>query len=519
MKNLSFIKAVIIILPVFAGWTGFSQSWELLNTGLSSSIKVHSVVFTPQSNYTTGYAVGGDNYTSGVVIKTTDGGTTWSAQSIITTSELYSVSFPANDTGYTCSMEGKVYKTTNGGTTWQLIYTAPAGQAFSIAFRDADHGVLGTPGSIKYTSNGGQSWQTGAGSSNSNSQDISWCGGPYYIATGYGETDISTNAGQSWTSQATPALSLGCGCNGAKYLTTCGDYGTIRVSKDYGATWTEHNNVGDLNHDAAYWDTNYIYVVGTPGIVLKSSNGGQTFSGDGSLGSGAVFCVFITPSFTVYATGSQGKIWRKQVAYPYPAIQLSPDTIFFDTITIGNTQTKSFTITNIGNQDLAVYAIETSNPFFSPNPSSSFTLAPGENKIIEVTFAPIYYGGDAAFISIQSNAPGQPNAGILAYGFADYPESLPNYQKTDVSVNVFPQPFSEEMFIDLKIQSRGNIHLWLSDESGRTLFESQVFAPAGRTHLDTGQLWPGLGQLSVGVYILNVSTEGSTFTKKIIKVR
>ena len=91
----------------------FSQSWVELATGLPSNIKVHSIVFTPQSNYQTGYAVGGDNYTSGVVIKTTDGGDTWSAMNTIASEELYSVSFPSNDTGYTCSMEGKVYKTTN----------------------------------------------------------------------------------------------------------------------------------------------------------------------------------------------------------------------------------------------------------------------------------------------------------------------------------------------------------------------------------------------------------------------
>jgi photosystem II stability/assembly factor-like uncharacterized protein len=512
------MKRYLILLFVLTGTIAFSQTWEALNTGLPANIKVHSVVFTKQSNYQVGYAVGGDNYTSGVVIKTTDGGDTWSTMMTIASEELYSVSFPANDTGYACSMEGKVYKTTNGGTFWQLIYTAPSGQSFAVSFKDADNGVLGTPGSIRYTSNGGLTWTSGSGSSGTNSQDITWCEGSTYLATGYNQTNISTNNGQSWSVQAVSGLSLGAGSYGAKYLTTCGDYGNIRVSKDYGVTWTNHDNVGDLNHDAAYWDTNYIYVVGTPGIALKSSNGGETFTGAGSLGSGAVFCVFITPSFTVYAAGSQGKIWRKQEVYPYPAIMVTPDSLQFDTIYKGSSLQKSITVTNTGNQDLVVSDITSSLPEYSANPAS-FTIAPGGNRNVDITFAPLTEGTFPSTLTIYHNAPGQGNITIDLNGHAIAPVGVSGNNGGKDFLNCYPNPFSTAFKINLCLLKEQTIFFELLDATGTLIYTDHKVLPAKLVHLESTDLWPATVNLPEGIYFLRVISEKTASVMKIIKVR
>ena len=496
----------------------FSQSWVELTTGLPANIKVHSVVFTPQSNYQTGYAVGGDNYTSGVVIKTTDGGDTWSAMNTIASEELYSVSFPTNDTGYTCSMEGKVYKTTNGGTTWQLIYTAPSGQSFSIAFKDVNNGVLGTPTSIRYTSNGGQTWASGSGTSGTNSQDITWCEGSTYLATGYNQTNISNDDGQTWSQQSVSGLSLGAGSYGAKYLTTCGDYGNIRVSKDYGATWLNHNNVGDLNHDAAYWDTNYIYVVGTPGIALKSSNGGQSFTSAGGLGSGAVFCVFITPAFTVYATGSQGKIWKKQENYPYAQIQVTPFFLLFDTIYTGTTQQKQIVVSNTGNQNLVISNITSTLPEYTANPES-FTVTPGNSQTVDVTFAPTIPGSFPATLSICHNAPGQDTVRIDLLGNATFPVGISGNKAGNDLFRCYPNPFSSTFFIDINLPAEQMVCFQLLDATGNLLCNSNSFIPSGLQHLESTEIWPSLVNHNEGIYLLRIISEQITIVKKIVKVR
>ena len=55
------MKRYLILLFVLTGSIAFSQTWEALNSGLPANIKLHSIVFTKQSNYEVGYAVGGDN--------------------------------------------------------------------------------------------------------------------------------------------------------------------------------------------------------------------------------------------------------------------------------------------------------------------------------------------------------------------------------------------------------------------------------------------------------------------------
>lgn len=510
----------LTLLFVFAVTFTYSQTWEALNTGLPANIKVHSAVFTKQSNYQVGYAVGGDNYTSGIVIKTIDGGNTWSGMVMVASEELYSVSFPTNDTGYTCSMEGKIYKTTNGGTSWQLQYTAPSGQAFAISFKDANHGVLGTPTSIMYTSNGGVMWQAGNGSSNTNSQDISWCEGSTYLAAGYNWVNLTDDNGQNWTELKNYAsdLLLGTGSFGAKYLATCGDYGKIHISKDYGTNWSTITKGSDLLHDVAFWDTNYIYVVGTPGLVYKSSNGGQTFVSDGNLGSGAVFCVFITPAFTIYATGSQGKIWRKQEVYPYPAILVTPDSLQFDTIYTDNTQQKSLTVTNTGNQDLVVTDITSSLPEYTANPKS-FTVPPGQSRPVEVTFAPLTIGAFPSTLTIYSNAHGQSTTNIELNGYATFPVGLSDYKADNNFLTCFPNPFSTFINIELSLLKEQNVQFELMDATGTQIYKYLKVFPAGLQHLESTELWPESVNLPAGIYFLRIITEKTAVFRKIVKER
>lgn len=514
------MKRYLILLIVLTGTFGFSQTWEALNTGLPANIKVHSVVFTKQSNYQVGYAVGGDNYTSGIVIKTIDGGDTWSTMMTIASEELYSVSFPSNDTGYTCSMEGKVYKTTNGGANWQLIYTAPSGQAFSIAFKDVNNGVLGTPTSIRYTSNGGMTWQSGAGSSNTNSQDITWCEGGTFLAAGYNYVNLTTNNGQNWTQLVNSAadLLLGTGSLGAQYLAVCGDYGMIYISKDYGSNWNSVKKGDNLFHDAAYWDTNYIYVVGTPGLVYKSSDGGETFTSNGNLGTGAVFCVFITPAFTIYASGSQGKIWRKQEVYPYPAILVTPDSLQFDTINSGNTQQKSLTVTNTGNQDLVITDITSTLPEYTANPGS-FTVNPGQSRTVDVTFAPLTIGSFPSTLTIFSNAYGQNSTTIELNGYATFPVGLSATEDDNSFFNCFPNPFSTGFIIDLHLVHEQTVHFELSDAAGASLFRIPKVVPAGVQHLESTELWPASTDLPNGIYFIKIVSGKITAVKKIVKVK
>ncbi len=63
----------------------------------------------------TGYAVGAN----ATILKTSDGGANWVAQTSGTTWGMYAVHFPVDaTTGYAVGWNGTILKTTDGGTTW-----------------------------------------------------------------------------------------------------------------------------------------------------------------------------------------------------------------------------------------------------------------------------------------------------------------------------------------------------------------------------------------------------------------
>ena len=72
---------------------------------------LYGVYFTDAN---TGTATG-DNWT---IVRTTDGGDSWSIQSSGTTNTLYGVSFTDADYGTAVGSSGTIVRTTDGGNTW-----------------------------------------------------------------------------------------------------------------------------------------------------------------------------------------------------------------------------------------------------------------------------------------------------------------------------------------------------------------------------------------------------------------
>ena len=84
--------------------TDGGNTWNFQNNPNSSLF--YSVHFTDNN---TGYAVGGDGFTTGMIVKTTDGGTNWGL-SLSGTYTFSSVNFQSAITGYVCGQGGKIYK-------------------------------------------------------------------------------------------------------------------------------------------------------------------------------------------------------------------------------------------------------------------------------------------------------------------------------------------------------------------------------------------------------------------------
>ena len=113
-----------------------------------------SVFFTSE---TTGYAVGDDALQGGFYY-TTNGGNNWQSK-IISGCQLYSVFFISKEIGWTAGNCGSILKTTDSGNHWTAQSSNTGNAINSIYFVDENNGwAVGTSGTILYTTNGGNNW-------------------------------------------------------------------------------------------------------------------------------------------------------------------------------------------------------------------------------------------------------------------------------------------------------------------------------------------------------------------------
>ena len=95
----------------------------------------------------------------GVIVNTTNGGSTWNLQMQPTdVYALFSVFFVSTSTGWAVSVGGKIINTTNGGSNWN-VQSSGYSMLKSVYFVNASIGwVLGNGGTILKTSDSGNSW-------------------------------------------------------------------------------------------------------------------------------------------------------------------------------------------------------------------------------------------------------------------------------------------------------------------------------------------------------------------------
>jgi photosystem II stability/assembly factor-like uncharacterized protein len=207
------------------------SSWDSLFS--MGGCRFLSTYFTDVAS---GFVVGYDEWfpVAGYILKTADGGTTWSNTEVM---PQWSVYLPNAYNGYSVGF-GTIYKTTDGGMTWTLnLSLEPSGETFtSVHFINEFEGHAVTDlGSIYRTSDGANNWS------------------------------IQTK-GIYLSSVYFPLPEIG-------YIV--GDSGTILKTTDGGVIW-ENQSSGTTNDLTSIYfiDENIGYVVGDSGVVLKTTNGG-----------------------------------------------------------------------------------------------------------------------------------------------------------------------------------------------------------------------------------------------------
>jgi photosystem II stability/assembly factor-like uncharacterized protein len=226
----------------------------------------------------------GDKYTK-VLLKTTDGGATWTKVSLPVGATPYhalALSFVSASEGWVVG-DGVVVHTSDAGATW--TFQDCPGAYSTVRFTDALHGWAGGGWEMWRTADGGGSWTPVSVHPPVNiindmwfiDNDTGWAVGVKQgDADGYGVVLKTTDGGQHWSIVATPRDALrsvwfasateGWACNT--------ELGKIWHTTDGGTTWMQQAQ-DDLGYTGlAFGSTTEGFVVGMHGIIRRTADAG-----------------------------------------------------------------------------------------------------------------------------------------------------------------------------------------------------------------------------------------------------
>jgi photosystem II stability/assembly factor-like uncharacterized protein len=293
-----------------------AQGWQWIDTGFP--VIIFDMSF-PSGQSNTGFAVGstltfgGD----GIVLKTTDGGSTWSKISADTIPGLKAVCFTSVDVGYAGGYQNFLMKTTDGGSTWtKIVIDSKLWYFNNIEFWDSDNGIVVSYPSVIYrTSDAGMTWGPCFGLKHS-VEDLCYADATTLFLVGGDERIYkSTNSGFFWheiDSGAALHTYLGVEFYNINYGIVTGEDGKIVVTTNGGIDWTVSNAGGTGLMRAAYiFNEQNSYVVGTPEQIYRTTNGGiswiSDFSGSNNV---ALYKIKFTENNIGLICGSGGKLLK-----------------------------------------------------------------------------------------------------------------------------------------------------------------------------------------------------------------
>ena len=188
--------------------------------------------------------------TKSLVLKTTDGGTTWSTYLFPTFPFFVSIYFVDSLQGWVVGDAGVVFKTINGGDTWTRQGDVPGTSInASVHFADTQTGwIVGLDDAIAKTTNGGASWTPQPHPTPSGAVgQLSIFGVGFADAqTGWAVAEgkiifKTTNGGSSWTLQPVSPGIPGTAfwnvkCLNVQKAWVVGDFGSILYTDNGGIT-------------------------------------------------------------------------------------------------------------------------------------------------------------------------------------------------------------------------------------------------------------------------------------------
>ncbi len=237
-RSLIVLSHIFCILSILSTTGCAKQKIDIEVTEIQTTTNytLSDVFFLDELN---GYACGGERFGIGVLLKTFDGGKTWTAADSVMPKQAYSCYFQNPTQGFVVGFDSWISQTFNGGVSFDA-FTMPA--------------YLPTL-DIKFNKSGVGLMVGGAGLNQ----------GTIY--------SLPTNA-PNWNEKLLE-FKLECVAWASENRAFAAGYGVLLQSDNSGETWRYHDKVkGDFFKDICFPNSTVGYLIGWQGMVLKSNDGG-----------------------------------------------------------------------------------------------------------------------------------------------------------------------------------------------------------------------------------------------------
>jgi photosystem II stability/assembly factor-like uncharacterized protein len=277
------LQWVVVILCL--AMTGFSCGKEEIELAWEEQIvqvnaPLNAVFFTDEN---TGHIVGGEYWTKGYYLSTTNGGQTWDVDSL-TNKRLFALDFLADGYGLTVGVDGYLFRKNDSQDDWHFQRLPYWDILRGVAFKNKTDGIL--VGGIGYSDGVIIPIKNNTAIKRDSFENeisaVCYSDDNTAHAVGYGIVLRSTDGGENWTrlpvdgdffrAVVFPSASIGY---------AVGSTGTILKTTDGGAKWKKIRDGSKLRvsnvpfRDLYFTDEERGYIVGENGTFWRTINGGD----------------------------------------------------------------------------------------------------------------------------------------------------------------------------------------------------------------------------------------------------
>ncbi len=240
--------------------------------------QLNGIYFIDNNN---GYIVGGDRYQRGILLRTKNGGSTWT-NTQIEAKMLEDIAF-VDSVGFAVGVDGKIASTINGGDSWSSFQSPGWTDLHSIKAADINSwvsvgGIAWHRGVVHTSLDRGLSWHLDT--LDQELRVIHMIDAQNGFAAGYGTIIKTANTAVDWEhTGADGDFFIDLDFPSASVGYAVGYNGSILKTTDGGLSWDTQRNPTARKQiyleAVSFVDEQEGYAVGRKGVFLKTTNGGK----------------------------------------------------------------------------------------------------------------------------------------------------------------------------------------------------------------------------------------------------